>query len=404
VALSLALVVLSLLTSLTLAFLTLGSTEPMIAANLKRGEEALTVAEAGIERAIWALSNPAASGVTDPATAPYNGQLLAALGNGAYTVAISAGTGPGDRILLAHGYVVRGGFALPTTPGALAPGDVAAHRIVQLQVTAGAPNAVGGPGAPGNVTLPGALTVAGTLEMSGNSLVNGNDQAHGTPNSCARKAGATIRNRTPLFSGGEVDNTIAVRDPAETVGAPARQELGHDDFSPFSFSAAQLAALKALAQQQGTYIRPTSSSPLDLGVVNGLTFVDTVNGQDLGSPPDASKLANVKITGASNSGWLIVMGGVRIDGNVTYHGFIYAHNDLVYRGRGNGGIFGGVLTGNVADTVGTVMDSDASGHARIYYDCAKVATGGGVLSASIQSGLNRVIVEITKGTWRELSS
>jgi len=42
---------------LTLAFLGLTSSEPMITANLKRGEQALAHAEAGVERAIWALSN-----------------------------------------------------------------------------------------------------------------------------------------------------------------------------------------------------------------------------------------------------------------------------------------------------------------------------------------------------------
>src|SRR5258706_12414994 len=58
IALPLALILLTLLMSLTLAFLTMGSSEPTIAANLKSGEMALAAAEAGIERATWALSNP----------------------------------------------------------------------------------------------------------------------------------------------------------------------------------------------------------------------------------------------------------------------------------------------------------------------------------------------------------
>ena len=170
------------------------------------------------------------------------------------------------------------------------------------------------------------------------------------------------------------------------------------------FTASQLAALKALAQSQGTYIQPTSNSEFNLNVVNGLMFVDTVNGQSLGTPPDPTKLANVKITGANNSGWLIVMGSIRIDGNVTYNGFVYAHNDLSYKGTGTGGIFGGVVTGNAVDTVATIVDTDASGNSKIYYDCDLVASGGGALSTSVLDGLNRVIVTITKGTWRELSN
>jgi hypothetical protein len=405
VALPLALIVLTLLTSLTLAFLGLGGTEPMIAANLKRGEAALALAEAGIERAIWALSNPVPSGVTNPATAPYDGQQLAAFGPGAYTIAITPGPAPNDRLLIAHGYIVRDGVGVPAQAGNLAQADIAAHRVVQLQVTAGGPgNTVGGPGTPNNVNLPGALTVAGSLQMSGNSLVNGNDQADGSPNGCAQKGGVTIRDRTRLPDDSEVDNTIALSGSAAAAGTPAQQELNYTDFSAYTFGPEQLAGLKALAQAQGTYIQPSSSSPLNVSLIDGLIFVDTVGGEPLGTPPDPSKLANVQITGGTASGWLIVMGSISIDGNVTYNGFIYAHNDLSYRGTGNGGIYGGVLTGNVVDSVATVVDSDGTGNSKIYYDCVKVANGGGALSPSVQGGLNRVIVQVTKGTWREISN
>jgi len=56
--------------------------------------------------------------------------------------------------------------------------------------------------------------------------------------------------------------------------------------------------------------------------------------------------------------------------------------------------------------VATVVDSDsdASGNSKIYYDCVKVANGGGALSPSLQGDLTRVIVEVTKGTWREISN
>lgn len=403
IALPLALIVLTLLTSLTLAFLGLTATEPMISANHKRGEEALGLAEAGLERAIWALSYPTASGITNPAAAPYNGQQLIALAPGALSIAITPGAAPNDRILVAHGYLVRDGVALPAQPANLAQADITAHRVVRVQVTAGN-NTVGGPGTPNNVNLPGALTVAGSLQMSGNSLVNGNDQAAGTPNSCPHRAGVTIRDKTLLPNGTELDNTISLSGSASAIGTPSQQELGYDAFAPYGFGTAQLAALKALAQAQGTYIQPSSSSEFHLDVVNGLMFVDTVNGQTLGTPPDPSKLASVKITGASNSGWLIVMGSIRIDGDVTYNGFIYSHNDLSYKGTGSGGIFGAVLSGNVVDSVATSVDSDTSGNSKIYYDCVKVGNGGGALSAGLQNDLNRVIVELTKGTWREISN
>src|SRR6266851_1518707 len=98
IALPLALILLTLLMSLTLAFLTMGASEPTIAANLKSGEMALAAAEAGIERAIWALSNPTVdtAGANTKLTnlnaipAPYSGGTLfpALFGGTTYSVAI----------------------------------------------------------------------------------------------------------------------------------------------------------------------------------------------------------------------------------------------------------------------------------------------------------------------------
>jgi hypothetical protein len=422
IALPLSLIVLALLTSLTLAFLALSSTEPTIAVNLQRGESALAFAEAGVERAIWALSNPTVdtAGVNtklnnlNAIPAAYSGgtlfQLTAPGGAGpagAYTVAITvaAPCPAGAQCITSHGYVMRNGVAPPPLLANLAQPDIAAQRVVTLQVTASGPgNHVGGPGTPNNVTVPGALTVAGTVQMSGNSLVDGNDRAAGTPNGCSASAGVTIRDKTTLSNGTVVNNSISTGGSASTVGTPAQQTLTTDQFQPFMFTAAQLAALKALAQASGTYIQPTSSAQFNLTVVNGLMFVDTVNGQTLGTPPDPNMLASVKITGASNSGWLIVMGSIRIDGNVTYDGLVYAHNDLSYKGTGTGGIHGAVVTGNVVDSVATVVDTDTSGNSKIYYDCNAIANGGGAFNQSVLDGLNRVLVTINKGTWREQSN
>ena len=429
-ALPLALIVMTVLTALTLAFLGLTSTEPTIAANLKRGEQALAHAEAGIDRAIWALSNPTVDtagantklsnlNAIPVAYSTGAGQLLFTLTapgqnavTGAYAVTVS---GASPTTITARGFVLRGGVAVPAGPTQLAPANIAAQRVVQVQVTGGGGNnPVGGPAAPGNVALPGALTVAGSVEMSGTALVDGNDKADGSPNSCAKKGGVTIRDKTKLPDNScqqppcELDNTIKLTNNASAVGTPGQQELGYDDFAPFTFGEAQLAALKALAQQQGTYIKPTSTADIIYNAANplpsGLVFVDTVNGQALSSPPVASQLASVKLAKANTSGWLIVMGTIRIDGEVTYNGFIYAHNDLSYKGTGNGGLYGGVLTGNAIDSVSTVVDTDTSGNSKIYFDCGKIASGGGTLTPAIQDGLNRTVVTVTRGTWRELSN
>jgi hypothetical protein len=242
--------------------------------------------------------------------------------------------------------------------------------------------------------------------MSGNSLVDGNDQSSGTPNGCAANAGVTIRDKTTLSDGTVVTNSISTGGSASTVGAPAQQTLTTTQFQPFLFTDTQLAALKALAQAQGPghYIQPPDNSQFKPTIIDGLMFIDTVNGQPLGTPPDPTKLASIKITGASNNGWLIVMGSIRIDGNVAYNGLIYAHNDLSYKGTGTGGIEGAVLSANVVDSVATVVDTDQSGNSKIYYDCNKVATGGGAFSQAVKDDLNRAIVTISKGTWREVSN
>ena len=391
-----------LLSSLTLAFVAMTATEPLIVANLKAGEQAQALAEAGIERAIWALSNPTVTGLTNLNQIPasYSGQTLFVLGgSGAFTVTL---TGAGPTLLTGHGYVVRNGVAIPAQPAQLAPSDIVGHRAVELQATSA--GTVGGPGTPANVTLPGALTVAGSVQMSGNSLVDGNNQAGGSPNSCGAKGGITIRDKTTLPDGTVVNNNIGVQGSASTVGTPAQQTLTSPQFQSYLFADAQLSALKALAQSQGTYIQPSSNAEFNLNVVNGLMFVDTVNGQALGNPPDAAKLASVKITGANNSGWLIVMGSIRIDGNVTYNGFVYAHNDLSYKGTGQGGIFGAMLSANVVDAVATVVDTDTSGSSKIYHDCGKVANGGGALSESVQDALNRTVIVLTSGSWGEVSN
>src|SRR5712692_7008063 len=116
IALPLSLIVLVLLASLTLAFLAMSSTEPLIASNLQAGEQALALAEAGVERAIWALNNPTAAapaqGLITPLPAsppsPYDGLTAVSLGAGSYTVIVSLPPGAAvgnDRSIVATGTV-----------------------------------------------------------------------------------------------------------------------------------------------------------------------------------------------------------------------------------------------------------------------------------------------------------
>jgi hypothetical protein len=219
------------------------------------------------------------------------------------------------------------------------------------------------------------------------------------------KAGVTVREKTTTGPGpdGEygtaddqtITNALTNSGSAVTAGDPPTQSPDELSFNQkYLFNRNQLEALREFAKTKGTYIQPTSNGQMNLAVTDGLIFVDTVGGVPLGDPPVASTLANVKITGASNSGWIVVMGSLTIDGNVTYNGLIYAVNDLQYRGTGTGGIYGSVVSGNIVDTKSTIVDTQALGNSKIYYDCEKVKNGGGKFKPP--EGYF-----VKSGTWRE---
>src|SRR2546425_7809679 len=76
IALPLAMMVLVLLTSLVAALVAMSATEPLITANLKAGDEAFSLAEAGVERTLRGLDKVGAPSVRDSrdihAPAPYD--------------------------------------------------------------------------------------------------------------------------------------------------------------------------------------------------------------------------------------------------------------------------------------------------------------------------------------------
>jgi hypothetical protein len=227
--------------------------------------------------------------------------------------------------------------------------------------------------------------------MKGNSNVDG-----AAPQNCppgTLKAGVTVTN----------GNTITTQGAAQIVGSPAQQYLDPSEFNKFLFSSKELDFLKQMAQSGGPnmhYVKPTSSGQLSLNMtnMNGLVFVDTVNGIALPQPPatpKATDLANVKITGMNNQGWLVVLGSLTLDGSIDYRGLIYTLNDLSYRGTGGGGIYGAVVSQNIVDPVSSNVDTDTLGNANVTYDCAAIATGGGLIPQGYY---------IAPGSWREASN
>src|SRR2546430_13891188 len=110
IALPMTLIILTLLTALTVAFLAFSSSEPAIAMNQMTNAQARAIAESGIERALWALTkgdtSPGAAGpIADPlpapGPAPYDGSAYVAVGVGEFTVTVAAGGARNERTITA---------------------------------------------------------------------------------------------------------------------------------------------------------------------------------------------------------------------------------------------------------------------------------------------------------------
>src|SRR4029453_7964162 len=89
VALPMALIVLVALTTLMLAFAVLVQTEPVVAPNQLGGARGRTHAEAGFERAVWALSQ----GVINPGTVDSLPEVLPVPTPAPYDGSVFVGTG-----------------------------------------------------------------------------------------------------------------------------------------------------------------------------------------------------------------------------------------------------------------------------------------------------------------------
>lgn len=367
VALPLALMLLLSMSALALAFGSLASTEPTVASNHSRTAQARALAESGIERAAWALFNAAATGgIPDgqvPALAPYDGSSFFAAGVlGGFTVQVAAGTTATERT------VVGVGWAPDNTSAAKA------HRKIQAMLqfsTAGV--RVFDP--------PCALCVAGHVQVGGNARVESRAGGCGAgvpPGSAVRSSGTvSVQGSGDVFGhGNEVHNEDGV-DWLEGV-PPAS----------FTYTAAELAQLKAVARGRGTYYQGARTWLPATGIV----FIDTVDGSDFDQDTPDSIAGSLTLAGTSTfSGIVIVAGSVQITGGTTINGLLYALNDLT--AAGDVTINGAVATENRKDVSSTSVDTTTTGSVVINYDCDKVRNAGGTTPP---------VWTIKPGTYREI--
>lgn len=398
VALPLALMVLILLAALTAALASLSATEPVISTNLKLADQALALAEAGVERAVWVLSpaptGPAGQGVATPlsvpAPAPWDGSTLFQLTaageatvSGGYTVRLLPGTRSSEVNVTSTGWIPDN-----TSPTA---SRVIRTTLMSLNL---------------RFRPPGALNVNGEASVSGNAAIAA---AGNVCHSNRAASGSYSARRTDVSGSAQICAGANCSNSKTNCQSPSCLQNQPDAFTTFQdlrLTPEELTLLKELAKASRTYWGPpnyagsgtaswngsvnfNTSNPLP----SGLVFVDTKSGA-LPDPTRLSDLADVRVTGSGTwSGWLIVMGSVDVSGNGTYNGLIYVIDDLT-AGNGTAAINGAIVAHNLNNSNGTQIDTSANGTISISYSCPSLNTGGGTLPQGFF---------VKPGTWREVS-
>jgi hypothetical protein len=362
-ALPMTMIVLTLITTLTLAFLVLSASEPVIAANHMASAQARAMAESGVERALWALSmgtiSPGSAGsVEDPllnptAGAPYDGSLYVSMGTiGGFRVWIMQDNPPSliSRRIKAVGFVPN-----DTNPIAIKTIET---KVSHVNMNPPPCAICAGGEAPPNLVTQVQIGGAATVNAS---VAGGAEYCDGVvPTAATMSQGSISTNGNPDLSA-----------PPGGVAALANQPS--TAFSSFLFNDADMVTLKELAKTQGTYLKgsQTFSSPPP----NGIIFVDTPSGSPFTATSPSSDIITVDIHGNWSegwSGWLVVAGSVYVSGNVTMNGLIYAQNDVTLHGTGAGGITGAVVSTNRMDATSTNVDAQTIGNAPTTYNCNSV--------------------------------
>lgn len=385
VALPMALLTMLILSALIIAFSMMAASEPVLANNQLQVAQARAIAETGVERAIWALNNQAnVNGIPNPLVtpaAPYDGTTAVPVTiNGAqagvFTISVTNGATANERNIVATGWT-------PTNTGA---GPKVKQRIqvtvVQMRF----------------LDPPSALTVRGEISVGGHALIDSRSDA-----SCGNKAGTMSKGATN--TGGSASVYGADGNDVNNQSGDIIQNVPDATFNTYTYSNAELDALKTLAKQNGTYYQGTVSFNSSNQLPNGIIYVDTVSGQNIdkngANTTSTSDFASVDIHGNAPldesgifSGMLIVAGALSISGSFQMHGTVYVLNDFTYLGTGTGQIVGAVLSQNVRDVSATTIDTDTSGNSTIIWNCNFAKTGGGQLPQTFT---------IKTGSYKEIS-
>ena len=361
----LALIALLVLGSLLLELSAMSATEPSIAANQLRGAQAAALAEAGLERAIWALANPgAAEGLTDPLPAvippPYDGSVLvpvsvAGVTWGGFRLTVAPGAGGNERDIVAVGWI-------PTDE----PGDGRAkahHRVVGTIMRLRAPAD----------SAPCALCAGGGLQVTAGAAADARGDT-----TCGAKLGAWTSGSAVMAPGTDVWGADGNAIPNQ-AGDIAQGQPG-EGARAWAFTDAELATLRRMAQARGTYYRGNVAFDGANPPRDGLVFVDTASGAPISDATPETDLARVVLGGGAGlfRGWMIVSGTLEISGDARLRGLAYALDGFAYRGAAPGGVEGQVVAQGVRG--GATAIDRAGGGPAIRFDCATARSGDGLIS------------------------
>jgi len=359
--LPLAMLSLVVLSAVLLGLSLLTGQEPLIASNHVMIVQAQALAEAGLERALWALSTPESpDGIpwSARAAAPYDG-------SGFIAVATEFGVVVGGFRLTVGG---EGDRQREVTAVGLVPGDVGPLGRARQDISATLIR-LRFPAPPAGLAVRGDLTIGDGVAVDA--------RADG---GCGNRAGTWSAGVTTVGAGAQIHGGHG--DPAipnEPTDIHQHQPAGA--FDALAFTVAELQALKAVSRVRGTYYQGAVTFDASRRIPDGVIFVDTVSGGPITDATLDADLAAVSIVdgaagpGGSFRGWIIVNGSLSVAGGVTLQGLTYVADRLSQTGAAR--LVGTAMAGHVRSKAPSLVDARPPGDAALVWSCEAGRTGGG---------------------------
>src|SRR5215475_6291724 len=275
-------ITLSLLAILVLGLSMLTASEPLIASNQLQSAQAQGLADAGLERALWAVQRPQDQAglprpLPMPSPAPFDGSRLIALSTnggstGGFRLTVLPGAAPNERQVVSVGW-------MPTDdPADLRP---KAHRRItatlwRVRVPA--------------ELAPCALCALGDLSLEESAVVDARADL-----ACGSKSGAWASGTVSLAAGAR----ILGADGDDVPNGPADYRWGQpgEAADAWTLSEADLSALKRLARARGTYFQGTVVFDAAHPAPEGLIFVDSMSGRPITATTASEELARAEMRG-----------------------------------------------------------------------------------------------------------